>query len=161
MTIFHLAGQLWTDPADLAPVLQVTVIEARQTIEKLLHSRMGTRVLSHVVDGVPPTATWPVIALDSVTGGELQQRRQEAGAPSRPPTREQVARHYAEAHGRISTTELGSILDVSPTNVGGVLRNLESQGLLEPSRSNRRGAGFYYRYVRSGTGRSSETESSS
>lgn len=161
MTILHLAGQLWTDPADLAPVLQVTVIEARQTIEKLLHSRMGTRVLSHVVDGVPPTATWPVIALDSVTGGELQQRRQEAGAPSRPPTREQVARNYAEAHGRISTTELGSILDVSPTNVGGVLRNLESQGLLEPSRSNRRGAGFYYRYVRSGTGRSSETESSS
>ena len=157
MTLFHLAQRRWTDPDDLAPVLQVTAVEARQTIEKLLNSRIGARALCHVVDGVPSTSTWPVVAFDSVADDELQQLRREAGVASRPPTREQVARHYAEAHGRISTTELGSILDVSPTNVGGVLRGLEAQGQLEPSRPNRRGAGFYYRYVRTvdgdGTGR--------
>jgi ATP-dependent DNA helicase RecG len=63
------------------------------------------------------------------------------------PSRKTVALDYAAARGRISTTELGSLVDANPTNVGGVLKSLADEGLLEPSRENRRGPGFYYRYA--------------
>lgn len=54
---------------------------------------------------------------------------------------------YAAARGRISSTELGSLTYSSPSNVGAVLRELEEAGRLIPSRANRRGAGFYYKFA--------------
>ncbi len=60
------------------------------------------------------------------------------------PTRAEVALSWARIRGRVSTTELGSIVGASPSNLGGVLKSLESEGLLEPGRKNRRGAGFFY-----------------
>lgn len=33
------------------------------------------------------------------------------------------------------------------SNVGTVLKHLEDEGVLAPSRASRRGRGFYYRYV--------------
>lgn len=152
MALHHIAGQRWTDPDDLAPLLQVTFSEARQTIERLLGGRTAQGRLCHEVDGVPSTSTWPVIACDGSSLEELTRHRRKAGTPARPLTREQIARRYARAQGRISTTELGSILDADRTNLGGVLRNLEEQGVLEPSRTNRHGAGFYHRYVGDGAG---------
>ncbi|WP_407320764.1 winged helix-turn-helix domain-containing protein [Isoptericola halotolerans] len=51
----------------------------------------------------------------------------------------------ARERGRISSTELGSLVGAAPSNVHTVLRTLEAEGILEPSRPNRRGAGSFYR----------------
>jgi ATP-dependent DNA helicase RecG len=147
MTLHHLATQRWTDPIDLAPVLQLPVEEARQTIERLLDLRRARRPVCHEIDGIPLSAPVPSIAMDAGSIEDLGALRRAAGTVSRAPSREQIARSYARARGRISTTELGSIVGAARANVGGALRALEQQGELEPSRQNRRGAGFYYRYT--------------
>lgn len=54
---------------------------------------------------------------------------------------------YARARGRISSTELASLVGDYASNVGTVLKRLEEDGVLAPSRASRRGKGFYYRYA--------------
>jgi ATP-dependent DNA helicase RecG len=54
---------------------------------------------------------------------------------------------YADARGRISSTELGSLAGASGTNVGATLKALAADGLLEPSNATGRGRGFYYRWA--------------
>lgn len=85
--------------------------------------------------------------MDVAAVDDLATLRSDAGAAGRRPGREQVARMYARARGRIITTELASILGAHRTSIGNVLQGLERQGELAPSRENRRGAGFYYRHV--------------
>lgn len=114
MTLHRLSTQMWTDPVDLAPSLQLTVEESRQAVERLTDHHRNGRPISHDIDGVA----------------------------ARVLSRAQVARTYARSRGRISTAELASILGVHCTNIGGVLQSLERLGELEPSRQNRRGAGF-------------------
>lgn len=69
------------------------------------------------------------------------------------PDRARVAAGYAAARGRISSTELAGLVGAQSSNVGAVLRGLEEAGLLEASRPNRRGKGFFYHCAgsRSGT----------
>lgn len=150
MVLHRLSVQRWTDPADLAPVLQLTVEESRQAVERLADHHRAGHPVCHEIDGTPSAAPVPSIAIDVATFDSLTALRREAGAAGRVPSREQVARDYARARGRISTTELASILGAQRTNVGTVLQELERQGELAPSRANRRGAGFYYRYVGDG-----------
>lgn len=150
MALHHLSTQLWTDPADLAPVLQLTIEEARQAVQRLLDHDLGGRPLIHEIDGIPPSAPIPSVAMNSAAVESLTSLRRGAGVVSRPPSREQVARSYVRSRGRISSTELGSIVGAAPTNLGRVLRNLEQDGEIAPSRPNRRGPGFYYRYVADG-----------
>ena len=132
---------------DLAPVLQLTREESRQTVQRLLDHRAGGSPICHEIDGVPDSAPIPSVAMGAAASTDLVGLRRDAGLRSRPLSREQIARSYASARGRISTTELGSIVGAARTNVGAVLRGLEEQGALEPSRENRRGPGFFYRYV--------------
>jgi ATP-dependent DNA helicase RecG len=56
---------------------------------------------------------------------------------------------YAQARGRISSTELGSLVGASGTNVGSTLKTLASDGVLIPSTPAGRGRGFYYRWASS------------
>lgn len=62
-----------------------------------------------------------------------------------PPSEVEFAAH----HGRISSPELASLTHnpKSGGNMGRVLRELEDEGILVPSRANRAGPGFHYRYV--------------
>lgn len=46
--------------------------------------------------------------------------------------------------GRVSTTELASIVGAHATNVGSVLEGLEAEGALRGARPGRREAGFFY-----------------
>lgn len=103
--------------------------------------------MRHEIDGVPESASVPSIALSADGADELSALRRAAGVASRDLPREQIARSYARARGRVSTTELGSIVGAARTNVGSVLRGLERQGELAPSRENRRGPGFFYHYT--------------
>lgn len=147
MTLHHLSAQRWTDPVDLYPLLQLTVEESRQAVERLLDHRRAERPVCREIDGIPPSAPVPSVAMDVESVEALAALRRSSGVTSRAPSREQIARSYARARGRISTTELGSIVGAARTNVGGVLRALEHQGDLAPSRESRRGPGFYYRFT--------------
>lgn len=147
MSLHRLATRWWTDDADLAPYLQVSAVEAEQAIRQLETLDLSGHPVVREVEGVPADRGVTVVALTPYARDELAAYRAESGIPHHDPTREAIALNYADAAGRVSTTELGSILGVSPTNLGAVLRSLERNGVLEPSRPNRRGPGFYYRFV--------------
>lgn len=136
----------WADVATVAPLIQLTVEEARGAIKVVAGLRHAGVPLIERVSGVPAGAeeTWRLstpakVALDRLD--EAQGRRR--AWPSRP----MIAAGYAAARGRISSTELASIVDAHASNVGGVLKALEDEGVVTPSRDNRRGKGFFYRYV--------------
>ncbi len=147
MSLDRLARRWWIDSRDLEPHLQVTATEAEQVVQQLRRLDIRGHSLTFDVPGVPPERG-VVLGLTTYAWERLTTLGGDAGMVARRgPSREQVALSYARHAGRISTTELGGILGAHATNVGHVLRHLEAAGRLEPSRENRRGAGFFYRYV--------------
>lgn len=141
----HLTIVGWVDVTEAAPLIQLTVEEARGALEKLSKAVLTTAPVIAPALGVPPAAE-TVWHLTSGAVMALEELDRTHGRARRGPTREQVATSYARARGRISTTELGSLVGAHPTNVGGVLKSLEDQGLLTPSWESRRGKGFFYQY---------------
>lgn len=112
-----------------------------------LHSLAGATVAGHPllaeVKGSPvgrPVAYCPshgaVEALDAAD--------EAAGQRIEGKDRVQVAAAWARHRGRVSTTEIDSILHMAPSNVGRALQALERDGVLLPGRENRLGAGFFY-----------------
>lgn len=140
----HLVDHWWVDAARGAPLLQRTAMEAEAALGVLVDVRVGGAVLVAEVAGVPDDAS-PAWHLTVRAVGALAAADRETGQRRRPVTRTQVAREWAQARGRVSTTELGSIVGAAPSNMGGVLKSLEQEGLLVPSSEARRGRGFYYR----------------
>ena len=63
---------------------------------------------------------------------------------SRRPVRRSNAHSHARDRGRISSTELASIVGAQRPNVTAVLRELEEDGLLHPAFPSGRGRGFHY-----------------
>ncbi|MEQ7847453.1 ATP-binding protein [Nocardioides kribbensis] len=141
-----LVDQGWIDVARAAPIIQLTVAETRGAISKLANATINGQKVLRLVEGVPESAE-PVWKLSSTTVNALAKADRAFGLSRPSPTRAQIARSYAQARGRISTTELGSLVRASGTNVGATLKALEQEGLLEPSSPARRGRGFYYKWV--------------
>src|SRR5699024_955589 len=71
MALHHLAAQQWTDPMDLAPVLQLTREESRQTVQRLLDHRAGGSPICHEIDGVPDSAPIPSVAMGAAASTDL------------------------------------------------------------------------------------------
>lgn len=143
----HLVDHLWVDAARGAPLLQRTPLEAAAALSVLANARVNGAALMAEVAGVPDDASpaWrlTVKAVEALAGADRQTEQRR-----RPVTRTQVAREWALARGRVSTTELASIVGATPSNMGSVLKALEQEGLLAPSSEARRGRGFYYRLAR-------------
>lgn len=146
MSLHRLVHRWWTDATDLQPYLQITGPEAEQVIDRMRLLQFDGRSVVFPLDGVP-ASRGVVLSVTDHAWGALQGLGQDAGRPRPDPDRDAVASSYAEHFGRISTTELASIVGAHATNVGANLRRLEAEGLLAPSRANRRGPGFYYRWV--------------
>lgn len=146
LTLHELVSRGWVDVTGLAPLLQVRESQAADVVAAMWQATIdGTRLLEHV-DGVPAGA--PDAWLLSRRAGQRLRDLDVLGAFTRPwPEPTTIALGYARARGRISSTELASLTGRSATNVGTIFRRLEDEGRLEPSRPNRRGAGFFYRYV--------------
>lgn len=141
LVIRHLVAAGWTDARRAAPQLQRNTVEANAVLERLGQVRAagGARVIVRVVgtpDSDPPA--WRL----SDEARSLFARRMSAvlGPAARPA----LAAGWARARGRISTTELGDVVGVAVNAVGGVLRTLEADGVLKPSRGNRAGRSFHY-----------------
>ena len=143
MAVRHLTDQLWIDESSLAPFLQTSRQEASGLLgpSRRTHDGRSTHNGSSCRNSVGQHArVSPHIDCDQLAGGGLSQ----AGRERPLPPWGGVARSYAQHRGRISTTELASIVDAAPSNVGTHLKELESEGVLIPSSPTRAGRGFHY-----------------
>ncbi len=139
----RLVTHWWVDVAVAAPLLQLSQLEAAGALDMLAHVTVDGRPLVEPVAGVPVDApdAWRISAGALAV---LANEDAESGQVRRAPTRPAIALDWARARGRVSTTELASVVGAHATNVGSVLRGLEDQDLLRPSRESRTGPGFHY-----------------
>lgn len=135
----------WVDAATAAPIIQDTGAVAKGAIAKLARAQMRELPLISPVAGTPANsgAAWRLAPIAQKRLAQFDQQHERARSWS---TREAVAASYAAARGRISSTELGSLVDAHPGNMGSILKGLENQGLLAPAWPSRGGRGFYYTY---------------
>ncbi|WP_296137384.1 ATP-binding protein [uncultured Tessaracoccus sp.] len=151
MAMRLVTDRLWVDEQVLAPYLQVSVEEAQEVLELLRRQRVGADPLLDPVVGVP-AETPPVFKLSAQVGDRLELEYRERGMHREVPSRTVTARQYARHRGRISTTELGSIVGAQATNMGPVLKDLMHEGVLAPSSTTMAGRGFHYRWTGDGSG---------
>lgn len=143
LVLRHLVLTGWIDPVTTARVIQDSVTTARGVLTGLSKAFVDAALVLDRVGGVPDDQE-PVWRL-SQQAIEALRRRDEAAGPARAwPSRASIAISYAEHRGRISSTELASLTGQSPSNVGGVLRQLEQEGILHPAWPSHRGRGFHY-----------------
>ncbi|MCL1800856.1 MAG: putative DNA binding domain-containing protein [Promicromonosporaceae bacterium] len=136
----------WFDITSAQPILQLNPAETQGAIRRLSGVSANGHTLLMPVSGIPTDAP-PAWTLSKESRERLRQLDTASQWQRKWPSKQAVALNYAAARGRISSTELASLTGSSAPNVGPVLRDLEEQGRLEPSRPNRRGSGFFYRYV--------------
>jgi ATP-dependent DNA helicase RecG len=141
-----LAQRGWIDMNVAARRLQVSLVEASDSLNRFVDIGFEGRPAVRQVEGTPAGSDIALV-LECAPVDRLVALDAEAGWHRDRPSRKSIALDYAAARGRISTTELGSLVGAQPTNVGNVLKALEDEGRLEPSRAIRRGKGFFYRYV--------------
>lgn len=146
MAVRLLVDELWLDEAALAPVIQLPVEEARDVIAQLLTTTVGGTDLLALVTGAPSDDS-PAYMMSTEAADGLNRLYAEHHQVRRFPTRPAVARRYAHLRGRISTTEFGALVGASPSNMGAILKDLESDGVLIPSWRGRAGRGFHYRWA--------------
>lgn len=139
----RLADHRWADELVSAPLLQRNPVEARAALSELSRATIQHAHLTEPVDGTPDQAP-PAWHLSAAALAELAEADKAAGYRRQQPDRRAIARDWAISRGRISTTELASIVGASATNVGSVLKRLEADGTLRPGRDGRQGAGFFY-----------------
>lgn len=131
----------WIDVASMAPVLQASKEVTEAEIKRVLTTM--------TIDGSPTLR--PVTGLaDALPGAWQPTTELRNRVPSRttnissPASRETIALGWATHRGRISTTELGSIVGITGSKTKPTIQALEEAGALRPNRSRRAGAGFYY-----------------
>lgn len=139
----HLFSHWWVDADVAAPLMQRSVAEAADAIDRLQQARAGGQPIIEPVVGVPASST-PSWYLTWDAFDELARHDQAVGGTRPVPSRAHVAESYVTARGRLSSTELASIVGASPTNLQKLLRDLEQDGILAPGRETKRGAGFFY-----------------
>lgn len=142
----HLLTVGGIDEQRAVPLIQLPVEEARGATLKLSRAGVGGRQLLTTIEGTPD-GTAPVWRLGSSALEGLLSLDRAAGHMRTMPTCTEIAMSYANARGRISSTELGSLVGASGTNVGAILKALAADGVLTPSTPTGRGRGFYYRWA--------------
>lgn len=145
LLLHRLSADWWVDIERASPLLQLSPTEATGAIRSLSEVTVEGEPLVELVQGVP-SGELPAWTLSRVAREALAEEDAEGGFQRAAPDRNEVAVSWAAARGRVSSTELASIVGAHPANVQSVLKSLEEREVLAPSRANRRGAGFFYRY---------------
>lgn len=133
----------WFDVATAAPLLQLNDAETGASIRAFLDVEIDGVPLAEPVVGIPSEAS-PAWSLSTAARMALTAEDEAIGWQRPPRDREAVALAWARHRGRISTTELGSIVGAHPSAMSRVLQRLEDAGHLLPSRATRTGRGFFY-----------------
>lgn len=141
LVLRHLVTRGWIDAAHAAPVLQRSELESAAVLTRLTEATLddGKPVLTAVA-GIPEGAPTAVRLAGPVRARFASRMASLLG----PAGRRRLATDWATGRGRISTTELADLVGIAPNAVSSVLRALESEGVLEPSRGNRAGRSFHY-----------------
>lgn len=141
LALDQLADRGWVDATALARRIQDREAVAADALDRLRTATVVGRPLVEEVEG-QPDRKHPAVTLTAATRGRLGRRAHRlTSARGRPA----LVLGYAERYGRISTTEASSLTGVAVNAAGAVLKELEADGELEPSRQNRAGRGFHYR----------------
>lgn len=136
------ARQGWIDTQGLAMEIQNEPVIAASTLDELEAATADGAPVLVQVDGQPDGRADLAYTLSDEVRRRLGRRAQRVATVG---SRRSLLLRYAQRFGRISSTEAASLAGVSPALVSDVLKELEEDGELVPSRTNRRGRGFHYR----------------
>ncbi len=139
----RLVDSSWFDVAIASPLLQLNEAETSASIRAFLDVRIDAEPLAELVAGTPSGAP-PAWSLSAAARAALAAEDNEVGWVRPVPEREAVALEWARHRGRISTTELGSVVGAHPNSMNRILQRLKDSGNLQPSRAASTGRGFYY-----------------
>lgn len=140
MALDHITRAGWASEATLAPVIQDHEAIARDALDRLNVARVQNRTVIRPVAGRPEGL--PATYRLSDHARKLLGLR--AGRTLTPESRADLALAYAREGGRISSTEAADLLGISQAPAGEVLKQLATDGHLEPSSPTGGGRGFHY-----------------
>lgn len=143
----EVVSSSWFDVTTVAPLLQLNAAETAEAVHAFTQITVDSATLVEPVAGVPQSHA-PAWHLTSTAAAALASEDAAVGRPRALPDRASVAMSWARRRGRVSSTEVASILGVSPPALNRLLQGLRDDGLLEPSRASGTGRGFFYRPVR-------------
>lgn len=130
----------WFDVETAAPVLQRSRPETEAAIQKLSQAKVEGDVLIMPVAGTPVSDP-PAWRLSGPSRSALESRvahHQDSSG------RQRLISDWAQVRNRVSSAEAADLTGLTQNYAGTLLQGMEEDGLLVPSRSNRRGRGFYY-----------------
>ena len=139
----RVADHRWIDIRTAARITHAHEILARTLLRKLGSIKVSGSWLLIPVAGVPPESpeVW-TLSQPAREGLAALYDRVKLAMPGR--DRQAVARSYVQSRGRLSTTELGSILGISAAGAIPLIQKLERTGVVQPAWAHRKGRGFHY-----------------
>lgn len=137
----HLVRHGWVDPDRAAPVVQRSAAEAHASLRRVADARWDRRPVVVEVAGVP-AGTPPAWRLSDAVRERLGPRLAPVVSPA---GRAEMILAWAQARGRVSSTEVSDMAGIAVNYAGKLLMALEGEGRLEPGREIRMGRGFFYR----------------
>lgn len=143
MLLDLLCRRGWVDARTAAPELQRRSSEMNERLDRLCRVRLDGKPIVAPVKGVPRSAP-PAYRLAAAARARLFGRL--APLSGREAHRD-IAMEWAEARGRVSSTELSDLTGVHTSTAGRMLNALADEGLLTASSDVRGGRGFHYMYA--------------
>lgn len=153
LLIDELCARGWVDAGVGAAALQRSVAEAADAIERLAAAKLGDaddaycRRPLDLVPGViaavagAPAGGAPAYRLSDESRDRIGHRCARLHSLE---GQDELILDWARGRGRVSSTEVVDLIDVSIATAGRRLAALAADGLLKPSRPNGTGRGFHY-----------------
>lgn len=140
LIVDHIATYGFIDASAAVPLLQRPPGEAEAALRRVGKITLDGASLLVDVDGVPSDAP-PAFRLSKQARGRLQARSVHSASGAR---REHMILRWAQHRGRVSSTEVADLANLSMPRSGQILTELEERGELAPGRATKAGRGFFY-----------------
>lgn len=139
----RVADHRWIDIRTAARITHTNEFMARTLLRRLSSIKVSGAWFLVPVAGVPTEGpeVW-TLSQPAREGLTSLYDRVKLAMPGR--DRQAVARSYVQSRGRLSTTELGSILGISAAGAVPLIQKLERIGVVQPAWAHRKGRGFHY-----------------
>ena len=124
----------------LAPTLQRSPRESKIALERISRITSSRQLIVTPVLGVPSDQP-PAYRFSDYSRQTLEGRIEQSQTPSQ---REALILDWAQARGRVSSTEVADLTGLTAAFAGKLLTELTELGHLIRSRPNRMGRGFHY-----------------